>query len=196
MKPEINVMSGCGSFEIVYVVLRMFNSMQIRDYFIINFFYFNLSHELGHIATARGLCLEEKYRNLDELISDRVNENVMNRLISRGFFQHRGFINENLGLHKVNFFLLEPFWNEFSDYFKKASIENDLSLLSSFMGEDLLERYVDVINDFYEYQRSNCLNAWDIFKDDYEYVEDVKKKIEDILFEVKKKNGIFSRVCK
>ena len=185
-------------FEIIYVVVKNLlvdfqNKNGIKK---ISFNFFNtLAHELGHACnygSCFGFCSKDKYRNLNELFNEYLSCKVTSRLGNAYFPNSCGFINENVSIHLENYFLLEPFMLEYEQCFKDASIRNDISQLVDVMGEDNLEEYVCLINEFYNKQEGYSYSS-KIFEVEGNYILDLKEKIYDIYKDVKVRNGFGSR---
>lgn len=159
-----------------------------------------LSHEGGHIASLSDTCcaisgidLEEKYTNLNELYNQYKNRKVRKILKN---YPNTTLVKENSGIesidisnHTTNYFLLEPFMEKYEEFFENAIMENDINILNEWMGKENLEEYVTTINDFYQKQKEVANSGKNIFIEEFSYVQDVKKKVNQIVAEVEMKNN-------
>ena len=153
-----------------------------------------LGHELGHVATIRdnntGLGNGNDLENFNELLNQYTNVKKDKYLDERGIlFKSSCFVNAHkLALARINLFLLEPLVAKYERQVLDASINNNVNIIIDFMGEDLFNEYIGVINSFHQHQREKYQKARQIFEEEPDYVESIKQRINDIMNRVDERN--------
>lgn len=156
-----------------------------------------LTHEAGHVSSISeqkdlsGFNIEEKYRMLNELFNEYMNGKIITKLanIMFKFSDGKKIINENRSVYMSNYFLLEPFMNEYEEVFKKATMENNPKILEKLMGKDLLEEYVTIINEFFNYHEKKYNFNLKIYDEAKDYVDLITMEVNDIYSKVSLKNN-------
>ena len=154
-----------------------------------------LSHEGGHIATMSdeysaisGFDLEKKYTNLNELYNQYKNKKVRERLAGYSdsvlIADSTAVENIDLSVHSTNYFLLEPFIPKYESVFEEASVNNNPGVLKESLGDENLEQFLLVVNDFYHQQEEMLKLGKYIFIENFDYVQDVKQQVQNIVEQV------------
>ena len=182
---EVNLTFDLGErkFQMVYVMLKPLSINYNSGTNINCKFLYTLSHEMGHVATIdkghySGINQYKLYIN--ELFNEYLSKKIMDKmLVASGYLENSHINIVNNSLHELNLFLIEPFVPEYEKVFKEASINNSLTPLIELFGNDLLNEYEQIIEDFYREQEKYEHSA-DIYNQNPEYIKYVKAKINRI----------------
>ena len=116
--------------QIDNVVINLDNN-KIILYLLYTFF-----HEMGHVCSISedekisGFKIDGKDTNLNELFNEYIIVKIINKLIQKGVITiDENVINKNNSLHTSNYFLIEPFVEKYEEYFKEATMENNIGIL-------------------------------------------------------------------
>ena len=151
-------------------------------------------HEVGHVASLdnfnTGIKLNSCLEFFNELINEYMNQKKNQYMDKNGVLFKSSCIVNNIKMitYYLYFFLLEPLVNRCEDLIKDAYINNNIDIIIDFMGEDLFNEYINIINSFNKYQMENYQDCSQIFDKEPEYVESVKQRINGIMNMVDERN--------
>ena len=136
-----------------------------------------LIHEINHAITTTaikrncgqkytqktGLCVEEKYRTIEELINDKSSFEIEKTFIKKGgeefpSFDLNNYIRRSKESDSEVKTLVDLFYDEFEEELKEARITNDITVLLDQCGKDNFDILAEASNKIFDTNTNVVLN--------------------------------------